>query len=173
MSCDLTPEELDALERGLTGKSAFQQAIENREKRLADLLTDAKSKGPTQCCRCEKDAIAHFEIIDHGEVVKAGLCGQHLHQQTKLTATKRPGRNEPCICGSGKKFKHCHGKPKNVEQRKQGGSPAPNHGIGISHGPGETIGNPSGQSGNQPLKEAIGRNSSGGETSSANTERAE
>jgi SEC-C motif-containing protein len=24
-------------------------------------------------------------------------------------AAKRPGRNEPCPCGSGKKFKHCHG----------------------------------------------------------------
>src|SRR5262249_1798158 len=21
---------------------------------------------------------------------------------------KKPGRNEPCLCGSGKKFKHCH-----------------------------------------------------------------
>ncbi|MFP4045371.1 MAG: SEC-C metal-binding domain-containing protein, partial [Rhodosalinus sp.] len=21
-----------------------------------------------------------------------------------------PGRNDPCPCGSGKKFKHCHGK---------------------------------------------------------------
>jgi len=24
-------------------------------------------------------------------------------------AEKRPGRNEPCFCGSGKKYKHCHG----------------------------------------------------------------
>ena len=24
--------------------------------------------------------------------------------------TQRVGRNEPCPCGSGKKFKHCHGK---------------------------------------------------------------
>lgn len=24
-------------------------------------------------------------------------------------AEKKPGRNEPCFCGSGKKFKHCHG----------------------------------------------------------------
>ncbi len=23
---------------------------------------------------------------------------------------KKPGRNSPCPCGSGKKFKHCHGK---------------------------------------------------------------
>jgi len=22
--------------------------------------------------------------------------------------TRRPGRNEPCHCGSGKKYKHCH-----------------------------------------------------------------
>jgi preprotein translocase subunit SecA len=24
--------------------------------------------------------------------------------------TKKVGRNEPCPCGSGKKYKHCHGK---------------------------------------------------------------
>jgi len=23
---------------------------------------------------------------------------------------KTPGRNEPCYCGSGKKYKHCHGR---------------------------------------------------------------
>jgi preprotein translocase subunit SecA len=23
---------------------------------------------------------------------------------------RKVGRNEPCYCGSGKKFKHCHGK---------------------------------------------------------------
>ena len=26
-----------------------------------------------------------------------------------VTATKEPGRNEPCPCGSGKKYKRCHG----------------------------------------------------------------
>lgn len=34
--------------------------------------------------------------------------------KTKVTkpiiADKRPGRNDPCPCGSGKKFKYCHGK---------------------------------------------------------------
>ena len=23
--------------------------------------------------------------------------------------TEKPGRNDPCFCGSGRKFKHCHG----------------------------------------------------------------
>jgi preprotein translocase subunit SecA len=26
-----------------------------------------------------------------------------------IHAEKKPGRNEPCFCGSGKKYKHCHG----------------------------------------------------------------
>jgi hypothetical protein len=29
-------------------------------------------------------------------------------RSTKLTP-KKPGRNDPCHCGSGRKFKHCHG----------------------------------------------------------------
>ena len=42
-----------------------------------------------------------------------------LHDQGELTATRPPkpmhrpgpkiGRNEPCPCGSGKKYKKCHG----------------------------------------------------------------
>jgi preprotein translocase subunit SecA len=26
-----------------------------------------------------------------------------------VTADKEPGRNDPCPCGSGKKYKKCHG----------------------------------------------------------------
>jgi len=30
--------------------------------------------------------------------------------ETFKRAEKKVGRNSPCPCGSGKKFKHCHGK---------------------------------------------------------------
>jgi len=30
--------------------------------------------------------------------------------QPVVRQTIKVGRNEPCPCGSGKKFKHCHGK---------------------------------------------------------------
>jgi SEC-C motif-containing protein len=30
--------------------------------------------------------------------------------KTVVRATPKVGRNEPCPCGSGKKYKHCHGK---------------------------------------------------------------
>ncbi|MBL7962128.1 SEC-C domain-containing protein, partial [bacterium] len=29
---------------------------------------------------------------------------------TPVRAEQKVGRNDPCPCGSGKKFKHCHGK---------------------------------------------------------------
>jgi len=31
-------------------------------------------------------------------------------KQEPIRVDKHPGRNEPCPCGSGKKFKACHGK---------------------------------------------------------------
>ena len=30
--------------------------------------------------------------------------------QTPVRVEKTPGRNEPCFCGSGKKYKLCHGR---------------------------------------------------------------
>jgi len=30
--------------------------------------------------------------------------------ETFVRQEKKVGRNEPCPCGSGKKYKHCHGK---------------------------------------------------------------
>jgi preprotein translocase subunit SecA len=40
--------------------------------------------------------------LSHGEISKAGNKTQ-VHSQDKI------GRNDPCPCGSGKKFKKCHG----------------------------------------------------------------
>ena len=35
-------------------------------------------------------------------------AAQQVH--TPYVKDKMPGRNEPCPCGSGKKFKNCHGR---------------------------------------------------------------
>ena len=31
-------------------------------------------------------------------------------ERTPVTVKKEPGRNDPCPCGSGKKYKKCHGR---------------------------------------------------------------
>lgn len=37
-------------------------------------------------------------------------AGTQEKQRVPVRADKKIGRNEPCFCGSGKKYKHCHGK---------------------------------------------------------------
>ena len=36
--------------------------------------------------------------------------GTQERQKVPVRAEKKIGRNEPCFCGSGQKYKHCHGK---------------------------------------------------------------
>ncbi len=36
--------------------------------------------------------------------------GEAAKEKTPVTATDEPGRNDPCPCGSGKKYKKCHGR---------------------------------------------------------------
>ena len=40
----------------------------------------------------------------------AGGAPEREPQQTVVRKTKKVGRNDPCPCGSGKKYKHCHGR---------------------------------------------------------------
>jgi len=35
---------------------------------------------------------------------------QGIRNHTPIVQDKIPGRNDPCFCGSNKKYKHCHGK---------------------------------------------------------------
>jgi preprotein translocase subunit SecA len=37
------------------------------------------------------------------------LGGEPSAPKGPVLASKKPGRNEPCWCGSGKKYKKCHG----------------------------------------------------------------
>ncbi len=44
------------------------------------------------------------------EAFDAAMTGRRPgEKQGTIAATAKPGRNEPCPCGSGKKFKKCHG----------------------------------------------------------------
>ena len=36
--------------------------------------------------------------------------GAQQANRTPMVKEKMPGRNDPCPCGSGKKFKNCHGR---------------------------------------------------------------
>ena len=56
-----------------------------------------------------KQQIGEEQLTDPNQAAAA----QHdtrAQQRTPIIKDKLPGRNDPCPCGSGKKFKNCHGK---------------------------------------------------------------
>ena len=44
-----------------------------------------------------------------GAGAAAASAGGEESKPRPIVAEKKPGRNEACWCGSGKKFKKCHG----------------------------------------------------------------
>jgi tetratricopeptide (TPR) repeat protein len=75
-------------------------------ERLIDLY-DTWGK-PEQLASVQSQVDELRQSADSG--VKAFLSGMasKLSGSQKLAPAKKPGRNEPCWCGSGKKYKHCH-----------------------------------------------------------------
>jgi preprotein translocase subunit SecA len=53
--------------------------------------------------------VTYTAPTDTGEPETVSLAELGLPQAAS-ESLPRVGRNEPCPCGSGKKFKHCHGK---------------------------------------------------------------
>ena len=44
------------------------------------------------------------------QAIHAGANGQNTVQRKPMGSTPHVGRNDPCPCGSGLKYKNCHGK---------------------------------------------------------------
>ena len=53
---------------------------------------------------------APADLNDPAQQAAAAQDTRAQQPRTPFTAEKLPGRNDPCPCGSGKKFKACHGK---------------------------------------------------------------
>jgi preprotein translocase subunit SecA len=50
--------------------------------------------------------------LDGGMAATATALAEPIDEvvNTPVRVEKTPGRNEPCYCGSGKKYKQCHGR---------------------------------------------------------------
>jgi len=73
-----------------------EAAPEQRSKRYNEQKTDLND--PNQAAAASQDTREQANRINHTPIVK----------------DKMPGRNDPCPCGSGKKFKNCHGRNLNI-----------------------------------------------------------
>ena len=51
------------------------------------------------------------QLVDKNQQAAASQdTRQQQPQRNPIIKDKLPGRNDPCPCGSGKKFKNCHGR---------------------------------------------------------------
>ena len=57
-----------------------------------------------------KQQVGEEQLTDPNQQAAAQQDTRAQQPRTPITKDKLPGRNDPCPCGSGKKFKNCHGK---------------------------------------------------------------
>jgi preprotein translocase subunit SecA len=104
--------------------SHLQVVADDSPRREASNVRYSASEGPVQGSDALQAAAAGQPLE---EPVGDGMGADGMGGDAPATATavaerpedvvqqpvhveKTPGRNEPCYCGSGKKFKHCHGR---------------------------------------------------------------
>ncbi len=86
-------------------KSGFKKSASAFTSGLRDIVVKKEIDDKTL------DRIEDYLIQSDVGVASASEI-REIISKTKIdpkAQTKKMGRNEPCFCGSGKKFKHCHG----------------------------------------------------------------
>ncbi len=61
------------------------------------------------------ERIQTVKATQEGKVAQANRAGGGVQQPKRVSAAQKVGRNDPCPCGSGKKYKACCGKNQQVE----------------------------------------------------------
>jgi hypothetical protein len=78
-----------------------------REQEMAEKVDLWREGGPFRKLPDEMDDEFEQDAIEVGGVDERG---HEFHSGSTYVAPVKPGRNDPCSCGSGKKFKKCCGK---------------------------------------------------------------
>lgn len=99
----------------------FTNLLEEIKRDVVSALSLLQIQAPTDAAALEeqrrKEAIAHNLQFLHAESKSVLAPPEDVASPTNVTSSSQPitrshpkvGRNDPCPCGSGKKYKHCHG----------------------------------------------------------------
>jgi preprotein translocase subunit SecA len=105
----------------IEGRDLFNQMWARIAARVTDIIFKVQAGGPS-APQTTAGTTGPSVSFAHADATGAGFGGSADHaaamkaqgQQAKVETIRREqpkvGRNDPCPCGSGKKFKHCHGK---------------------------------------------------------------
>ncbi len=92
----------------------FKQMIQKVNKEITSFIFKGNLpvKEPGDVKQAEKPSRSDMSNLKTGRADVMGNMNQKREQRKAepVRVEKKIGRNEPCPCGSGKKYKHCHGK---------------------------------------------------------------
>jgi preprotein translocase subunit SecA len=82
-----------------------------REEQPAEEVRNLQTSGPeaVQGSDNMRAAAASAPVEDFGDDAPAPIPNHSVNTPVVKAEAERVGRNDPCPCGSGKKYKHCHG----------------------------------------------------------------
>jgi preprotein translocase subunit SecA len=83
------------------------------EQELAEMAEQRRKAAELQYRHAQASALAQQQaaVAGAGRVVPAaGPVSRPAAVEPFVRNARKVGRNEPCPCGSGRKFKQCHGK---------------------------------------------------------------
>ncbi len=96
----------------------FKQMLEKSNREVVSTLLRAELYEPkTQQARSPQRGRFNFQQLNFkkDDAQKAGQQNETKKGGGTVVKKKKIGRNDPCPCGSGKKYKHCHGRFENSE----------------------------------------------------------
>jgi preprotein translocase subunit SecA len=90
----------------------FGQLLDSVKNDVTRTLMTVRLQSPEQVSEAAADLESRAESISnvtYTAPTETGEVQQFVDPQTVAADVPRVGRNDPCPCGSGKKYKHCHG----------------------------------------------------------------
>jgi len=97
------------------GSRMFEDMLETIEDRVTDIIfkvhleSGARTRSVWNVSQTSHDEVGQFAMAEKQRAAAQAPQGEVKVKQIKLE-TPKVGRNEPCPCGSGKKYKKCCGK---------------------------------------------------------------
>ncbi|MBN1973666.1 MAG: preprotein translocase subunit SecA [Sedimentisphaerales bacterium] len=97
------------------GYRMFEEMLSSIEDRVTDIIfkvhleSGARAREVWNVSRTSHDEVGQFAMAAQQRAAAQAPQGETVVKQIKLE-TPKVGRNDPCPCGSGKKYKKCHGK---------------------------------------------------------------
>ncbi|MCZ8293824.1 MAG: preprotein translocase subunit SecA [Hylemonella sp.] len=85
-------------------------SVKNEVTRVLMTVRVQSSEQIEQAAEAMESKAEHIANVTYTAPSETGEVVTTVDAATQVAAVARVGRNEPCPCGSGKKYKHCHGK---------------------------------------------------------------